>query len=454
MPTKPQIKTLTNVSVDVLNAIRNASSTDYRNYVPIATANAEVIRKIGAVIMDNPALQNEFISCLVNRIAKVLVTSKLYSNPWAIFKKGIIDFGETVEEVFVEIAKPFQYDAEVAETNQYKREIPNVRSAFHTLNYQKFYKSTIQQKDLQKAFLSIEGVTDLIGKIIEAMYSASNYDEFLVMKYLLARHLVDGRVTVVPIDAVSATNAKPIVSTIKGISNKMSFLNPNYNIAGVHTKSDKTEQYVLVNSEFDAVMDVEVLATAFNMDKAQFMGQRILVDSFGSLDKARLAELFADDPTYVELTDEELTALDAIPAVIVDANFFMIFDNLLEMREKENGEGLYWNYWLHVWRTFSVSPFAQACGFIPATQEVTSVAVTPTTASAGKGQLVQLKATVETKGFAPQTVTWSTNAQDVTVDANGLVVISATASAGAKVITATSTFDTSKKATATITVVA
>lgn len=453
MPTRPQIKTLTNASVDVLNAIRNASSVDYRNYVPVATPNAEVIRKIGAVIMDYPALQNEFMSALINRIARVIVTSKLYTNPWNVFKKGIIDYGETVEEVFVNIAKPFQYDPEVAETQQYKREIPDVKSAFHIMNYQKFYKSTIQAKDLRKAFLSIEGVTDLIGKIIEAMYTSANYDEFLVMKYLLCRSLLDGRVAVVPIESVSASNAKSIVSTIKGVSNKLVFLNPNYNIAGVYTATDKSGQYLLVNSEFDAVMDVEVLATAFNMDKAQFMGQRILVDSFGTLDKVRLAQLFDGDSTYIELTDDELSALDAIPAVIVDKDFFMIFDNLIEMREKENGEGLYWNYWLHLWKTFSISPFAQSCGFIPSTQGITSVTVSPNTISTGKGQVVQLTATVVTTGFAPQTVTWSTDATDITVDSTGLVTIPVDATTGTKTITATSTYDNSKKATSVITVI-
>lgn len=453
MPTRPQIKTLTNASVDVLNAIRNASSVDYRNYVPVATPNAEVIRKIGAVIMDYPALQNEFMSALINRIARVIVTSKLYTNPWNVFKKGIIDYGETVEEVFVNIAKPFQYDPEVAETQQYKREIPDVKSAFHIMNYQKFYKSTIQAKDLRKAFLSIEGVTDLIGKIIEAMYTSANYDEFLVMKYLLCRSLLDGRVAVVPIESVSASNAKSIVSTIKGVSNKLVFLNPNYNIAGVYTATDKSGQYLLVNSEFDAVMDVEVLATAFNMDKAQFMGQRILVDSFGTLDKVRLAQLFDGDSTYIELTDDELSALDAIPAVIVDKDFFMIFDNLIEMREKENGEGLYWNYWLHLWKTFSISPFAQSCGFIPSTQGITSVTVSPNTVSTGKGQVVQLTATVVTTGFAPQTVTWSTDATDITVDSTGLVTIPVDATTGTKTITATSTYDNSKKATSVITVI-
>ena len=138
MPTKPKIKTLTNSSIDVLNAIRNSATVNYQNYVPIATSDPDNIREIGAIIMDMPQLQNEFLSALVNRIGRVILTSKMYSNPWEMFKKGMLEYGETIEEIFVNIAKPFQYDPEVAESEVYKREIPDVRSAFQVMNYQKF----------------------------------------------------------------------------------------------------------------------------------------------------------------------------------------------------------------------------------------------------------------------------------------------------------------------------
>ena len=137
MPTIPKQITLTNSSVDIVNAIRNNASTNYQNYVPIATPDADSIREIGAIIMDFPALQNEFLSALVNRIGRVLLTSRLYAHPLANFKKGLLEFGETVEEIFVNIAKPYQYDPAVAENTVFKREIADVRSAFHIMNYQK-----------------------------------------------------------------------------------------------------------------------------------------------------------------------------------------------------------------------------------------------------------------------------------------------------------------------------
>lgn len=455
MPTRPSVQTLSATSVDILNAIRNNASADYRNYIPQAYDSIDSVRSIGNILMNYPALQNEFLNALVNRIGRVLVTSKMYDNPWNMFKRGMLEFGETIEEVFVEIAKPFEYDPETAESEVFKREIPDVRSAFHILNYQKFYKVTVQRDQLRQAFLTWDGVTDLITKIINSMYAGANYDEFLVMKYLVAVNILNGRLKAVEIkDPSNVANMKSVVGAIKSVSNGMEFMSKEYNQAGVHTYTDKRDQYIILTSDFDAVMDVEVLASAFNMDKADFMGRRVLVDSFASLDNDRLALLFKDDENYVPLTQDELNALATIPAVLVDRDWFMILDNLLEFTDQYNGQGLYWNYWLHVWKTLSVSPFANSAVFVPGVPSVTSVTVSPDTVTAGAGQTVLLTAEVVTANFAPQTVTWSVaEGAKATVDITGKVVIDAGATSGDKiVVTATSTFDSTKSDTCTITV--
>lgn len=453
MAVKPKIRTLTNNSVAVLNAIRNSASVNYQNYVPVATADPESIRTIGAIIMDSPSLQNEFLSALYNRIGRVLVESKTWENPWSLFKKGMLEFGETIESVFVDLAKPFQYDPAVAENTIFKREIPNVRATFYVMNYQKFYKNTIENNDLKLAFLSWDGVTDLISKIVEAMYTSANYDEFQVMKYMLAKQILVGRLHIEDIDL---TDIHDSVASIKAVSNKLTFLSRKYNIAGVANATDKARQMVIMNADFDASVDVNVLASAFNMDKAEFMGRRVLVESFGDIDNARLAELFADDPTYVALTSDELTALDAIPCIVVDEDYFQIYDNLVEFTEDYNGEGLYWNYWYHVWKTFGVSPFANAVMFIGSTPTVTSVDVSPATATAEAGQNVTFVATVVTTNFAPQTVNWkvddTSKTAGVTVDGAGTVYIPSTVENLSITVTATSTFDSTKYDTATITV--
>ena len=450
MPTKPKIVTLTNSSVDVLNAIRNYATTNYQDYVPVATNDPESIRTIGAVIMDNPSLQNEFVSALVNRIGRVLVTSKMYKNPWSVFKRGMLELGETIEEVFVDIATPFQYDPAVAEQKVFARNIPDVRSSFYPVNYQKYYKNTVSREQLKAAFLSWDGVTDLITKIVQSMYTAANYDEYQVCKYMLCRRILSGLVYPVQLETPNDTPA--VVTKVKAVSNNFEFMSDKYNLAGVHNVTPKQEQYILVDSRFDAAMSVEVLATAFNMDKAEFMGHRILCDGFGELDNKRLAILFEGDDTYKEITPEERTSLNNIPAVLVDKDYFVLCDSLNETDSMRNPEGTYWNYWLHTWKIFGVSPFSQCCVFVPGKPAVTSVTVTPGTASASVGQTVSFSCVVETDFYAPQSVVWSVSNDDMaTVTKSGTVTILDSAS-GNITVTATSVFDNTKKGNATITV--
>lgn len=452
MPAVPERATLNASAVDILNAIRNSASANYQDYVPVANESLDSVRSIGGILMSYPALQNEFLSALVNRIGRVIISSKMYSNPWSVFKKGMLEYGETIEEIFVNLAKPFEFDPEVAETEVFKREIPDVRSAFHILNYQKFYKTTVSQDQLRQAFLSWDGITDLISKITDSMYAGANYDEFLVMKYLIGKHILSGDIKPVTIGTVNAANAKGITSVIKGVSNSMEFMAPDYNRAGVHTYSLKDSQYLIMNAAFDAIIDVEVLASAFNMNRAEFDGHHVLVDGFGNIDSNRLGLIFRDDPEYTAFTAAELAALNTVPAVIVDRDWFMILDNTAYFTELYNPQGLYWNYFYHVWKTFSISPFANAALFVPGTPSVTSVTVSPSAVTSAAGQSVNLSAVVVTENFAPQTVDWEVSDGDkASVDVYGTVTIKEDAT-GSVTVTATSAFDSTKSDTCTITI--
>ena len=131
----------------------------------------------------------------------------------------------------------------------------------------------------------------------------------------------------------------------------------------------------------------------------------------------------------------------------------MIFDNLYNFTEQFNGEGLYWNYWYHVWKTFSISPFANNALFIPGTPAVNSVTVSPSAVTASEGQSVSFSAVVSTDYFAPQTVNWSSSSDAVTINASGTAVIGEGLSAGDEItITATSVYDDTVTGTATITI--
>lgn len=426
MPVKPSTKSLNANSVQILNCIRDSASATYQERIPVATQNN--IRDIGNAMMQFQSTQNEFLNALVNRIARVIITSKSYTNPLAMFKKGIMEYGEQVEEIFVNIAKAHPFDPDVAEENVFKREIPDVDAVFHRMNYQNFYKVTISNEQLRQAFLSAEGVTDLIARIVDTLYSGSEFDEFLIMKQLIADAARAGKMYPINIPAPSAATAKQIVTTIKGISNKLEFMSNQYNYMGVLNFTKKENQILLIDAEFDATIDVEVLASAFNMSKAEFMGQRVLVDNFGDL--------------------------TGVVAALVDRDWFMVFDNLMSFTENYNGEGLYWNYFYHVWKTFSSSPFSNAILFTTGAVGVTSVAVSPKAAQATPGQNVQLTASVVTTGYAPQDVKWSVSGNasaETTVDCNGLVHIAADESAETITVTATSCYDNGKSDTATIT---
>ena len=451
MATIPAKRSLTASVYDILNAVRNNATTNYKNFVPPAT-DTKSLRQIGTIMMEYQAIQNEFLTALWNRIGRVILSTKMYENPWSMFKRGQLDFGETVEEIFTNIAKPFQFEgSHTSPTTQFQKHIPDVRAAFHVMNYQKYYPVTIEEQKLRQAFLSADGVSNLIGDIVNSIYTAANYDEFLTMKYVLAKTILNGRMFPIEVASATAANAKAIVTTVRENSNILEFPSTKYNPAHVFQHTPKNEQIIFINAKFDAVVDVNVLASAFNMDKAEFLGQRVLIDSFGAMDTDRLAELFGDDPNYVPLTSDEITALDAIPMAVVGEKFFMVFDNLNEFTEAYNGELLYWNYFYHQWKTFSTSPFENALVYVPTTPTVSSVEVTPATATVAANSSLQLTVTVATTGFAPKTVVYESDTAGVTITEGGVVQIDDGVS-GTVVITVTSTYDSTKYDTVTLTV--
>lgn len=446
-------RNLTGSPTAVLNAIRNGASTDYQNAVPIATQDANVIRQIGAVLLNSPIFYNEFINGLVNRIGKVIFASDQYwDNPLGWVNKGVLDYGETVEEIFVDIAKPHQYDPAVAEENWMKREVPDVKAVFHTLNYTKFYKSTIQEADIRKAFTNASGVERLINQVIGSMYKAARYDLYLATRYLIAINIWEGYVTGVAVPAAdTVSNIENIVAVARAIRSELEFPTRKFNLMHVLNETPVERLRFFISTTLNAVMDVKVLANAFNMEKAEFLGKKEILPPWKDLDVERLDMLFEGEPTYHSFTTEELAALDNIVAFVVDEEWFQFYDWYIESHTSPyNGEGLYYNNWYHVQKVLSASPFRNAIMLIGTTQEITSVTLNISEVTLPVNGQIAAVATVETVGFAPKTLTWTSSDEKVAaVDASGNITA---VGAGACTITAKSAYDATKSATVEVTV--
>lgn len=359
--------TLNASTIDILNVIRQNASYDYQQNVPeVATVND--IPKVGEIIYGTPAFANQFINALVNRIAIVRVQSATFNNPYSILKKGYIEYGETVEDIFVSIAKAVDFNVEKAAKREFQRTIPDVRSAFHVMNWRVMYPVTIQDEDLRQAFLSIEGVQNLIAKIVDGVYTAAEYDEFLLFKYLLIKAISHGKMF--PTSIGAGTELSEAAVQFRGTSNLLPFMSNEYNEAGVKTNTPKDRQVIFMDAMFNAQFDVNVLASAFNMDKADFMGRLFLIDNWTDFDNERFDVIRANSDGIEEVTSSELALLANVKAVILDDNWFQVYDNNNKFTEKYVASGLYWNYFYHTWKTVSNSPFANAVVFVTSAADV------------------------------------------------------------------------------------
>ena len=367
MPRRIAKSTLQASTLDILNAIRQNASYDYQQSVPVV-AKASDIPKVGEVICGTPAFSNQFINALVNRIALVMTKSATFNNPYAHLKKGYLEFGETVEEIFVQIAKVVDYTPEKGAAREFKRTLPDVKSAFHAMNWRVMYPVTIQDEDLRLALLAESGVQDLVAKIVNSVYKAAEYDEFLLFKYLLIKAVSHGKMF--PMSIGSGTDLKEAGATFRGASNDLTFMQTKYNASGVRTNTPRENQAIFMDSWFNAKYDVDVLAAAFNMDKATYTGALHLIDDWTSFDNERFEVIRENSDGLEEVTADELALMKNVKAVLIDTDWFQVYDNNAKFTEQYSAAGMYWNYFYHVWKTVSSSPFSNAIVFVTDTAEI------------------------------------------------------------------------------------
>nr|DAV06230.1 MAG TPA: Head protein [Caudoviricetes sp.] len=470
MAEKPMKAELNAKTPEILNTVRESIGGDFQEGTPhvlsageemadgvMATSNDSLmsIRAFGQAIMSNVGWQNAFLSELLNRIGLVIISSKSYQNPWANLKRGRLEYGEVIEDIFINICEPYNYDPEVAESQVEKRVKPDVEAMLYRINSQIFYKQTIEQVTLRQAFTSTTGVVNLITGIIDAMYTAMEYDERLAMKYILVQRLLNGTMykQIIPKNSTS----EQLITAVKTVSNLLMTPSRKYNSAGVLNYALKNDQYMFVTSAFDAQSGVEVLAKAFNVDYVQFSGRYIVLDDFSftpdELD--RLDIIFAGEPSYIRPSADQLSKLKEVNIVTVDKDFFMVYDVEQYFDMRRNQQGLYENNFLHVWKVYASGYFANAVMYVETEPTVTSVDVAPSKATMPKGSSLTMKATVTASDFADKTVHWevSGGGTDVTInEKTGVLTIGNNATAQAYTVKAVSNGDTEKFGSATITV--
>lgn len=354
------------------------------NGVDIESPDAATARSIGSIIFATPELENEFYYGLINKIGRQIINDRAYRNPLEILEAGTLEFGEMIEEIFVNIAKPFNYDPDVSQYTFHLINRPDVVVAYHVVNCQIYYKDTISRKEAKRAFYSWEGVDRFTSSVITSMYNGLNQDKFLMTKYMIAYRLVNGQMAVKNIPSISAANMGTIGVTIKEMVGNMEYYRNDLNYANVDNFCPAADQILVVNNKFKAYFDFVELASAYNLEYKDLMARIVTIDSFGKgLDNSRYDELLKNDKNRHTFTSTEITALDGVAAVLCDREFFRIYRQDNEITDTMYvPEARVVNYWLYYDGIFSTSPFANAVAFVGGTPAVSAITVTPSSFTA------------------------------------------------------------------------
>jgi hypothetical protein len=324
-------------NISILNTIWTNASTNYQDRIPQATRDN--IQAVGNAILNYAAAKNEFLDALVNKIALQLVSSKMAKNKLAEFKQGKIEYGSDIEEIFTNIAQAQSFDVPKAEAEVFKRKQPDVRAMFHRVNRQDVYKVTIEEGQIKRAFYSSDGLGKVVASIINSLYSGDNYDEYVLMKQLIADYWTNvnqAKVIQTP-QVTDKDSALEFFRSVRQASLDFTFMSNHYNPQGVLQSSAPEEQVLLLHKNASTFLDTDLLAWVFNRENIEMQSKVVILDDFGTLANTQ--------------------------AALVDKRWFMVFDNLFETRNLYNPEGMYYNYWLHHHQTLSTSQFHNAIAF-------------------------------------------------------------------------------------------
>lgn len=332
-------------NVKFLNYVRAVASNEYQDRIPTATkGNLEDIQEI---VTEYSLTKNEFIDILLNKIVRTMINNKYYENPFKFFKKGQLPVGKTIESIFVDIIKAKDFsekfgDGSSEASSLLAKEKANVKVEYYSENYRHKYKISVSDEQLKSAFVNVNGLQDLTNKIVTSALTSAEFDEYLLVKQTLCT---------VPMSSVEVDNtkltddevtAKLITKMVKTYINKFRFLSSQYNAQGVHTHSLPKDMVVIVTPETKAMIDVELLATAFNLDKVEMEGRLVMIDEFQKFKTGNTGEVVVDEDTL---------------AIVCDIDTIQMYESLNTSESFRNPDTLTTNMFFHRWGTIC------GCGF-------------------------------------------------------------------------------------------
>ena len=368
---KPSNTVLSADSYQILNTIREQVGGEFKAATPLVK-DADTAQAYGLYVCGSGDARNSFMNSLINRIAQVICLVRSYQNSLKEFKRGLLGPGEMVENVWVHLVLPEGWTQNPANPGDvFKTNNPQSEVTLHPVNSKLVYEISTNDSELSLAFQSESGIYDMVSRIVQRLTDSAEWDEYILMKYVLAKAALENADAVKSVPVLAAANADAIITEMKGVSNDMRFMNTDYNIAGVPTHSPISEQLFFLTAKSSAVLDVNALASAYNLSYKEFVGAQQMINSFAftEAEEARLEHIMEETaaqgliPGFTPFTEEEQETLAGIVGATIDRDFFMIFDKLYQMTSQFDSLHLNTNTFLHAWKVYSYNPFANSVYF-------------------------------------------------------------------------------------------
>ena len=389
--------------VTSLNKMREMSvesGSIYHQYVPIIDANTD-IGTFGSPILNTPAVMNEFMSMLVNRIVYTQFETKYFNNPLQVLEGDKIPLGYAGQEIFVNRAKGRQYNVDDFGGLLQKYEA-DVKVQYTAVNSDLQYPVTVARHKLKQAFVSWDSLERFIDELSNSLYNGAYIDEYMFTKGLISGAYKSNSAQIEVTDAISSRQlAREFTVKARTLFLNMQTPSSKYNawakVGGygkpITTWSIPEDIVFIIRNDIRSYLDVMSLANAFNLDKATLLGNIITVDNFDQYDD----------------NGNKIFDGSAIIGFIGDKSWFRIKRQDMYLDEFYNANNRTWQYYLNLTKMYNYSLFANGVIFATSAPSVNVstmkfVETGPVSVAVGG----TLKLHIETTPFsANQTITYS-----------------------------------------------